>query len=122
MSNILAGLFEHHSDYKQLETDLENSGFKSSDYIVYLNDSNHNSQYLASVAVKDHEQAENVRRIFNQNIALKTFLFENMSLEQTHYQKLKDLIHARNRADIHNSPGVKIKSSNSGIDSAEVKF
>jgi len=122
MPNLLAGILENHSDYKQLETDLEKSGFGNSDYIVYLNDGSHNSQYMASVAVKDHEQADDARRIFNQNNALKTFLFENMSLEQTSYQTLKDLIHARNRADIHTSPGVKIKSSHNGMDSAEVKF
>ncbi len=29
MSNILAGLFEPHSDYKKLEADLEGSGFEN---------------------------------------------------------------------------------------------
>lgn len=121
MSNILAGLFEHHSDYKQLETDLESSGFGSSDYIVYLDDTHHYSQYMTSVCVKDKEQIENAKSIFNQNSVVKTYLFENVSIEQADFNTIKRLIDARNRAEIHNSPNVKIKASSHGMDS-EVKF
>ncbi|PKF73450.1 hypothetical protein [Chryseobacterium sp. PMSZPI] len=121
MSNILAGLFEHHSDYKKLESDLENSGFENSDYIVYLNSNSNNSQYLASVTVKDNSQVESARNIFNQNAALKTYLFEGMSMEETNYDTIKKYIDARNRAEIHNSPDIKIKTSSDGMNS-EVKF
>ncbi|MET3538366.1 hypothetical protein [Chryseobacterium limigenitum] len=121
MSNILAGLFEHHSDYKQLETDLENSGFGNSDYIVYLNDTHHHPQYMTSVCVKDKDQIDNAKSIFSQNSAVKTYLFENINIEQADYNNIKRLIDARNRAEIHNSPDVKIKASSHGIDS-EVKF
>ncbi|ALR29989.1 hypothetical protein ATE47_05375 [Chryseobacterium sp. IHB B 17019] len=122
MSNILAGLFAHHSDYKKLEADLEGSGFQNSDYIVYLDNGQHNAQYLASVSVGDNDQADNAKNIFNQNSVLKTFLFENMSIEQAHYQNLKSYIDARCKAEIHNSPDVRIKGSSNGMESAEVKF
>lgn len=121
MSNILAGLFEHHSDYKKLEADLENSGFTSSDYIVYLNDSLHHSQYLVSVAVQDNHQANIAKDIFTQHTVHKTYLFENMSIEQADYAHLKGYIDARNKAEIHNCPEVRIKASSTGMDS-EVKF
>lgn len=121
MSNILAGLFEHHSDYKKLEADLENSGFPSSDYIVYLNDTPHHSQYLVSVAVKDTSQTDIATDVFTRNAVHKTYLFENMSIEQADYVHLKGYIDARNKAEIHNSPEVRIKASSTGIDS-EVKF
>ncbi|GAA4161708.1 hypothetical protein GCM10022217_27840 [Chryseobacterium ginsenosidimutans] len=121
MSNILAGLFELNSDYKKLEADLESSGFENSDYIVYLDNGKHNTQYLASVSVKDNNQAENAQSIFNQNSVLKTFMFENMSIEQAHYDSLKSYIDARCKAEIHNSPDVRIKASTAGMDS-EVKF
>ncbi|MBB4805219.1 hypothetical protein HNP38_000491 [Chryseobacterium defluvii] len=121
MSNILAGLFGHHSDYKKLETDLESSGFENSDYIVYLDDNHHNSQYLASVAVKDQSQADNARSVFGLNSVLKTYFIENMSIEQAHYHNVKKFIDARSKAEIHDSPEVKIKASSNGIDS-EVKF
>lgn len=120
MSNILAGLFEHHSDYKKLERDLENSGIPNSDYIVYLNSESNSPQYLASVAVKDGSQTENVRSIFNQNAVMKTYLFENMSIDQANYDTIKRYIDARNRAEIHNSPDIRIKTSTDGINS-EVK-
>ncbi|MDR6525824.1 MULTISPECIES: hypothetical protein [Chryseobacterium] len=121
MSNILAGLFEHNSDYKKLENDLENSGFGNSDYIIYLNSEDNHAQYLASVAVKDSSQAESARNIFNQHIVLKTYLFENMSIDQANYDTIKKYIDARNRAEIHNSPDIKIKTSSDGMNS-EVKF
>ncbi|WP_336960037.1 hypothetical protein [Chryseobacterium contaminans] len=122
MSNILAGLFEHHSDYKKLESDLENSGIPSSDYIVYLNsEAGNDSQYLASVAVKDSSQADSARSIFMQNAVIKTYLFENMSIDQANYDTIKKYIDARNRAEIHNSPDIKIKTASDGMNS-EVKF
>ncbi|MET3037118.1 hypothetical protein ABXT08_13490 [Chryseobacterium sp. NRRL B-14859] len=121
MSNILAGLFEHSSDYKKLEDNLENSGFQNSDYIIYINNENHGNQFLASVAVKDSSQAEIARSIFTQNEVLKTYLFENMSIDQASYDTLKKYIDARNRAEIHNSPDIKIKTSSDGMNS-EVKF
>lgn len=120
MSNILAGLFEPHSDYKKLEADLESSGFENSDYIVYLNEENHYSPYIVSVAVKE-SQIDNAKNVFNQNTALKTYLFENMSLEEANYKDIKNYINVRNKAEIHNSPDVKIKGATSGMDS-EVKF
>ncbi|WBV56894.1 hypothetical protein PFY10_00375 [Chryseobacterium daecheongense] len=120
MTKILAGLFQSHSDYKKLETDLESSGFGDSDYIVYLNE-HQNSQYLASVAVKDTDQADNARNVFNKNAVVKTYLFENMGIEQADYHNIKRYIDARNKAEIHNSPDVKIKGSSNGMDS-EVKF
>jgi len=52
MSSILAGLFGPHSDYKKLEKEIEGLGFLDSEYIVYLSDDHHNSQYLASVEIK----------------------------------------------------------------------
>ncbi|AZA83080.1 hypothetical protein C1637_19970 [Chryseobacterium lactis] len=121
MSNILAGLFEHRSDYKKLESDLENSGFENEDYIVYLNNDSHHSQYLASVTVKDMSQIDLARNVFIQNAAVKSYLFENMSLGETNYDTIKKYIDARNRAEIHNSPDIKIKTSSDGMNS-EVKF
>ncbi|MCW3162795.1 hypothetical protein [Chryseobacterium oryctis] len=122
MSNILAGLFEHRSDYKKLETDLENSGFQSSDYIIYIQNNDSSPHYLASVSATNNEKIDSVKNIFSQNSALKIFLFENMSFEQTSYQQLKNYIDARSKAEIQNSPDLKIKVSNIGIDSAEVKI
>ncbi|MCJ7935580.1 MAG: hypothetical protein MUW56_18630 [Chryseobacterium sp.] len=121
MSHILAGLFEHHSDYKKLESDLENSGFENSDYIIYLNSDTHNSQYLASVSVQDSSQTESARAVFTQNGVLKAYLFENMGIAETNYDTIKKYIDARNKAEIHNSPDIKIKTSSDGMNS-EVKF
>lgn len=121
MSSILAGLFERHSDYKRLENELETSGFKNSDYIVYITEDHHHSQYMASVEIKDNEQAQNAKNIFYQNSVLKTYVFENMSISEASYNTVKKYIDVRSKAEIHNSPDVKRKSQHTGMDS-EVKF
>lgn len=120
MSNILAGVFNHGSDYKQLEADLEQSGFDNSDYIVYLTDDSR-SPRLVSVAVTDAARAEQAQSIFGNHDAVKTYLIDNMSIHQADYQTVKRFIDAHNRAEIHNSPDVKIKGATDGMDS-EVKF
>jgi hypothetical protein len=121
MSHILAGLFERSGDYKRLEYELENSGFDNSDYIVYITEDHHHSQFMASVEIKDHEQSQKAHDIFRQNAVLKTYSFENMEIGQASYSNLKKYIDARSKAEIHNSPDVKKKSQHTGMDS-EVKF
>ncbi|CAD7816517.1 hypothetical protein CHRY9390_03185 [Chryseobacterium aquaeductus] len=120
MSNILAGIFDRHSDYKRLETELEASGFENSDYIVYITDEHHRSQYLVSVEIKDVEKGKTAQDIFLQNSVLKTYLFENMGIAQASYSTVKKYIDARSKAEIHNSPDVRIKVQHDGINS-EVK-
>ncbi|MXS69830.1 hypothetical protein GSF70_01210 [Flavobacteriaceae bacterium W22] len=119
MSSILAGMFSHQNDYKKLELELESSGIRDSEYIVYLSE-DHNSQLLVSVEIKNRDLTEKIRHIFDQNQVLKTYLFENMSIKQASYSHLKKLIDARCKAEIHNSPNVRIKVQHDGITS-EVK-
>lgn len=120
MSSILTGFFNTQSDYKKLESDLENSGFGDSDYIVYLND-DHHSSYWASVEIKSNNHSETAQNAFADNFVLKTYLFENMTINEASYTNLKKFIDARSKAEIHTSPDVKRKLQHSGIDS-EVKF
>lgn len=120
MSSILAGLFGANSDYKKLEKEIENAGFLDSEYIVYLSDDHHNSQYLTSVEIKSRDMTDKLRRIFSENHVNKTYLFENMSIDQASYSNLKRLIDARSKAEIHNSPDVRIKVQHDGMNS-EVK-
>jgi len=120
MSSILAGLFGTQSDYKKLELEVEDLGFLDSEYIVYLSDDHHNSQYLASVEIKNKDLTDKVRQIFNENHAHKIYLFENMSIDQASYIHLKRLIDARSKAEIHSSPDVRIKVQHDGMNS-EVK-
>jgi len=120
MSSILAGIFAQHSDYKKLEQELEASGLSNSDYIVYLSDDHHNSQYTVSVEIKNRETNEKARHVFDKNDVLKTYFFENMSINQASYNNLKRLIDARCKAEIHSSPDVRIKVQHDGMNS-EVK-
>lgn len=120
MSSILTGIFERHSDYKRLENEVETSGFENSDYIVYLLEDHPHSQYMASVQIRDKEQLTAAQNIFHRNSVVKTYLFENMSIEQASYSNVKKYIDARCKAEIHSSPDVRIKVQHDGINS-EVK-
>lgn len=120
MPNILVGIFERHGDYKRLENELESSGFENSDYIVYLMEDHQNSQYMASVEIRDHEKESIAKSIFQNNSVLKTYLFDNMSIAQASYSTVKKYIDARSKAEIHHSPDVRIKVQHDGMNS-EVK-
>jgi hypothetical protein len=71
--------------------------------------------------VKDSSQIDSAQSIFRQNAVIKTYLFENMSIDEANYDTIKKYIDARNKAEIHNSPDIKIKTSSDGMNS-EVKF
>lgn len=120
MLNIVVGVFNHQNNYKTLEQELENSGVDNHEYIVYLNEEHHNSPYLVSVEIKNEIRYESVKQIFDQNQVLKIYIFENMSISQASYSDIKKLIDARSKAEIHNSPDVRIKVQHDGINS-EVK-
>ncbi|KQR94838.1 hypothetical protein ASG01_02945 [Chryseobacterium sp. Leaf180] len=120
MADILAGIFERNSDYKRLEMELESAGKQDSDYIVYLND-DHSSQYMATVQVQSVTEAEEIGRIFSENSVVKSYYIENMNIREASYDTVKKFINTRSKAEIHNSPDVKIKTPNDGMDS-EVKF
>lgn len=120
MSSILTGIFTSNSDYKRLENELETAGFDSNTYIVYLEDGNNHSQYMASVETNNELQIDTVKNIFNLNSVLKTFTFQNMSISEAKYEDLKKHISVTCKSEIHSSPNLKKKILHTGIDS-EVK-
>lgn len=121
MSTIITGVFQRHSDYKRLEIELEMAGFDNADYIVYITEDHHESPYMTSVQILNQMQESNARRVFAENSVLKTYQFENMSISEASYPKLKKYIDAKNKSEIHPSPDFKFKSATEGMDS-EVKF
>lgn len=121
MSSILTGIFENENNYKNFEKDLENSGIPKSQYIVYLNDNN-KSAFAASVQVSDDAEAERASEIFNKNDVTKTHLFTGMTIQEaSNYEELKKRIEVISLAEIPETPDVKIKGTDSGIDT-QVKF
>ncbi|SKB74878.1 MULTISPECIES: hypothetical protein [Soonwooa] len=121
MASIITGLFNNHSNYKTLESDLENAGIDGSQYIVYLNNSS-DEHFSASVQVRDDAHADSVSEIFNKNDVNKTYLFNNMTIQEaSNYEDLKKRIEVLAAAQIPNTPDINIKETDSGIDS-QVKF
>lgn len=121
MASIITGLFNNHSNYKTLEIDLENAGIDGSQYIVYLNN-NRDEHFWTSVQVTDDAHANTVSEIFNKNSVSKTYLFNDMTIQEaSNYEDLKKRIEVLAAAEIPNTPDINIKETDSGIDS-QVQF
>lgn len=116
MANVYTGLFNNAHEYKKLERDLEDSGFRDSDYIVYINNDG-NAQYVASVSVKNERQSEIAAEVFSKNQVVKTFTINNTDLnEMRDFEDVRKFITVHSKAEISQSPNLRIKSANKGID------
>ncbi|WP_407405302.1 hypothetical protein [Chryseobacterium sp.] len=120
MQRILTGLFERNSDYKRLEFDLENSGIDNSQYIVYLENGENHTHYMASVEVNDEQNTAKLQNIFAQNSVIKMFIFNDLDIQKATYDNVKKLISVKCKSEIQNSPNLKKKEMHFGINS-EVK-
>ena len=119
MASIYTGLFDSSYEYKKLESDLENSGFNQSDYIVFI-DNDGIAEFVASVSIKDNSQAEIANEIFLKNHAIKTFLIDNTDLnEMSSYSNIRKWISVHSKAEVVKAPILKIKYSTKGIETNE---
>ncbi|MBQ0152656.1 MAG: hypothetical protein KBS61_07160 [Chryseobacterium sp.] len=100
--------------------ELETLGVNHSQYIVYLNNGNNHSSYMASVEIQDPNQTEKVQNLFAHNSVLKTYIFDNMNIKEATYDEVKKLISVKCKSEIQNSPNLKKKEMHFGINS-EVK-
>lgn len=121
MSSILTGLFKSPSHYKNLEQDLENSGFEGYQFVIYKNPSNA-EEYAASVELDNDEHATRAEEVFNKQNVFKKFIFQDMNIiDALDYEFIEHQIRIRTNIEVKEAPDVKIKTSSSGIDS-ELKF
>ena len=120
MSNIIAGLFNQNVEYKVLEADLENAGFSSQDYLIYINDDN--DHFMASVEVNNENAKNAVDGIFAQNDVTNSYEIENWNIQDAkNYDALREHINVISRTEIKEAAPVDIKSTGDGLDT-EVKF
>lgn len=122
MSNIIAGLFNQNVEYKVLEADLENAGFSSQDYLIYINDDNDRDHFMASVEVNNENAKNAVDEIFAQNDVTNSYEIENWNIQDAkNYDALREHINVISRTEIKEAAPVDIKSTGDGLDT-EVKF
>lgn len=122
MSNIIAGLFNQNVEYKVLEADLENAGFSSQDYLIYINDDNDKDHFMASVEVNNENAKNAVDGIFAQNDVTNSYEIENWNIQDAkNYDALREHINVISRTEIKEAAPVDIKSTGDGLDT-EVKF
>lgn len=142
MASIITGSFESQSQSKEISQDLENAGFKDSDYIIYLHDERITKeiktsiwQYLfkdktkldddslvVSVKVKGPEEIEKVNEVFSKNKSVHQNYIEHIKFDNAKsLDYLRRIVSLRAKAEIYNSPNITYRGQSSGMN-AEVLF
>lgn len=142
MASIITGLFESQQQSRKIANDLENAGFKDSDYILYLHDDHINKevktsiwQYffkdktkleddslVISVKVKNPDQLEQVKTIFSNHQSIHQNFFENIKFREARsLEYLKKIVAIRAKAEIYTPPKISHHEQSDGINS-EVSF
>ncbi|WP_234110417.1 MULTISPECIES: hypothetical protein [Chryseobacterium] len=142
MASIITGLFKSQDQSRKISEDLAHAGFKDSDFILYLHDHKipkevktsvwnyffgdhtevEEEHLVISVKVKTPEQIESVAKIWSENGVIQQNYYENVKFEAAKsLDCLKRLVALRARAQIYQSPEIKIHENSEGI-SSEVTF
>ena len=142
MASITTGLFKSQSQSKKISEDLENAGFKNSDYIMYLHDKpvskevktsiwqsffSDNTQLeddslVISVKIKEPKERETAAKIFLENDSIHQNYIENIKFKDAQsLQYLKRIVALRAKSSIQSSAEIRHKGATRGINS-EVFF
>lgn len=140
MTTIIIGLFPTQKDAKKLAQNLENSGFRNEDYIVYLNqkgeekpnfwdrlfggrtpqfNTNETDKLIASVAIKNEKQLAIAKEIFTDHAAVHIYELSNVDIEEAKsLDYLKKIVSTRAKAEVYSMPSVassRLLNLNQGI-------
>ncbi|WP_312324324.1 hypothetical protein [Soonwooa sp.] len=121
MGNIIVGLMSQQNDYQNLRFELEESGFRDSDYIIYLNNGE-NDSFWASISANNDQQKNKGEEILKKLDAKKSYYFKNVDIEDAKsFDALKKEIGIRAKSEIHPSPDIRHRTPHHGLNS-EIKF
>ncbi|UOE40082.1 DUF5312 domain-containing protein [Chryseobacterium suipulveris] len=142
MTSIVTGLFPSQLQAGKISQDLEDAGFRNSDYIMYLHDRGitkevktsiwqyffgdnrklEDESLVISVRVNGPVSTEIVERIFKQNDSIHQNYYENIKFEDAKsLDYLRRIASLRARAEIRSSPEIRTREQSRGIN-AEVAF
>lgn len=142
MATILTGLFESQKQAAEISEALETAGIKNEDFIVYLHEKSipkevktsvwrnffgdktvlEEESLVVTVRVREAGERDIISAIFNDNNASQINTIDNVRFSQAQsLEYLRRIVRLRARAQIVNTPSVRIPSSSSGMNS-EVTF
>lgn len=142
MASIITGLFHSQSQARKISDDLEQAGFASEDYIIYLHDKpvakevktsiwqsffrDHtkleDDSLVVSVRVRTPECELKTNEIFVANHVIRSHFFENIRFRDAmSLQFLKRIVSLRAKSQIASVPEVRHHGQSGGMN-AEVTF
>ena len=142
MASIITGLFKSQTQARKISEDLEQAGFASEDFIIYLQDKNvskevktsiwqsffrdqtklEDDSLVVSVRVRTMECEQKTYRIFEANGVIRSHFFENIRFRDAmSLQFLKRIVSLRAKSQIARTPEVRHHEKANGMN-AEVTF
>ena len=136
MKYTVVGLFESQDQAKGLSAELEFTGIKNEDYIIYKTNRNsspaqkqafwkkvlginkpaqstEDDKLITSVAVYSDAELQEVKDTFAQNAAVKIYEFKDMSIDQAKdLDYIKKIVALRAKSHIYAMPAVSVSSGN----------
>ena len=136
MKYTVVGLFESQDQAKGLSAELEFTGIKNEDYIIYKTNRNsspaqkqafwkkvlginkpaqstEDDKLITSVAVYSDAELQEVKDTFAQNAAVKIYEFKDMSIDQAKdLDYIKKIVSLRAKSHIYAMPAVSVSSGN----------
>ena len=134
MSYTIVGLFPSQEFAKPISEGLENNGFRNEDYIIYHEEKKQATKsfwskfftdnideeatsvdsLIVSVAIKNEQDLENTKKVFNENKVVNKYILEDVNFEKaTDLDYIKKVVGLKAKALIYAMP--QVKTSNSDI-------
>ena len=123
MSYTIVGLFPNQKYAKEISEGIEKTGIKNEDYIIYKTQKNKTDKsnfwkkllgiekapaktevesLITSVAIRNEEELNNIKKSFKKNDVVKIYEFQDMTLEEAkNLDYVKKIVEIRAKSQIY---------------------
>ena len=128
MSYTIVGLFPNQKYAKEISEGIEKTGIKNEDYIIYKTQKNKTDKsnfwkkllgiekapaktevesLITSVAIRNEEELNNIKKSFKKNDVVKIYEFQDMTLEEAkNLDYVKKIVEIRAKSQIYSMPQI----------------
>ncbi|MBF8455658.1 hypothetical protein IV494_00550 [Kaistella sp. G5-32] len=132
MNYTVVGLFPNQKFAKEISEGIEQSGIKNEDYIIYTTNKNSSKEdkrnfwkkllgidktpaktevesLITSVAVRNEEELNTIKKSFEKNDVVKIYEFQDMTIEEAkNLDYVKKIVELRAKSQIYSMPQMSI--------------
>ena len=132
MNYTVVGLFPNKKFTKEISEAIEQSGIKNEDYIIYKTNKNSSKEekrnfwkkllglkntqasaevesLITSVAVRNEEELNNIKKSFEKNDVVKIYEFQDMTIEEAkNLDYVKKVVALRAKSHIYAMPQISV--------------